>query len=323
MAAAAAVAAGAVAAAATWARGMPQVRRLTKTEMLFDKLKLNKEQKEEAATILSAAMEKAAPTRDLLNKGRMMIANTITGKGSEDDIKKLLGEYTTVSATMTSIEAEAFGKLYALLKPNQQAKAPQAFELMAGMFAGGGMPAAERARRQGRGETIDADSDSVGRTPGVHAGVCPARRWRRWAVGGGGGGMPSGGFGPATRLDRMSEALKLSKDQKKDVKAAMDDAQKEATPIHEQMTKSQLAIAEAIAAGKSKEEVDKAIHSEADLETQMVVDRIAYLREGGRFPGSGPETARRTDRVRHGAWRVQRQELELRPIGQAHNHSTG
>jgi hypothetical protein len=119
---------------------MPQVRRLTKTEMLFEKLKLNKEQKEEAATIISAAMEKAAPTRDLLNRGRMVIANTITGKGSDDEIKKLLGEYASVSATMTSIEAEAFGKLYALLKPNQQAKAPQAFELMAGMFAGGGMP---------------------------------------------------------------------------------------------------------------------------------------------------------------------------------------
>jgi hypothetical protein len=88
--------------------------------------------------------------------------------------------------------------------------------------------------------------------------------------GGGGMGMGGGGFGPATRLDRLSETLKLSKDQKKDVKAAMDDAQKEATPIHEQMTKSHLAIAEAIAAGKSKEEVDKAIHSEADLETQMV-----------------------------------------------------
>ena len=120
--------------------GMPQTRRLTKAEMLFEKLKLNKEQKEEAATILSAAMEKAAPTRDLLNKGRMVIANTITGKGSDDEIKKMLGEYASVSATMTSIEAEAFGKLYALLKPNQQAKAPQAFELMAGMFAGGGMP---------------------------------------------------------------------------------------------------------------------------------------------------------------------------------------
>jgi Spy/CpxP family protein refolding chaperone len=130
--------------------GMPQARRLSKTEMLFDKLKLNKEQKEEAATIISAAMEKAAPTRDLLNKGRMIIANTITGKGSEDEIKKLFGEYVSVSADMTRIEAEAFSKLYALLKPNQQSKAPQAFELMAGMFAGGGMPGGGQGRGRGR-----------------------------------------------------------------------------------------------------------------------------------------------------------------------------
>jgi Spy/CpxP family protein refolding chaperone len=86
---------------------------------------------------------------------------------------------------------------------------------------------------------------------------------------GGGGGVPSMGFGGGTRLDRMSDALKLSKDQKKDVKAAMDDAQKEATPIHDQITKSRLAIAEAIAAGKSQEEIDKAVHSEAELDTQM------------------------------------------------------
>src|SRR5260370_42344680 len=59
------------------------------------------------------------------------------------------------------------------------------------------------------------------------------------------------------------------KDQKKDVKAAMDDAQKEATPIHEQMMQGRLAIAEAIAAGKSQEEIDKAVHSEADLDTQL------------------------------------------------------
>src|SRR5450759_944074 len=86
---------------------------------------------------------------------------------------------------------------------------------------------------------------------------------------GGGGGIPSMGLGGGTRLDRLTEALKLSKDQKKDVKAAMDEAQKEATPIQDQMNKSRLAIAEAIAAGKSKEEVDKAVLGEAELETQM------------------------------------------------------
>ena len=86
---------------------------------------------------------------------------------------------------------------------------------------------------------------------------------------GGGESMPSMGFGGSTRLDRMTEALKLTKDQKKDVKAAMDDAQREATPIHEQMSKKRLAIAEAIAAGKPQEEIDKAVLAEAELVTMM------------------------------------------------------
>ena len=91
--------------------------------------------------------------------------------------------------------------------------------------------------------------------------------------GGGGGGrggsnMPGGAFS-ATRLDRMAEYLKLSKDQKRDVKAAMDDAQKEAAPIHDQIAQSRLAIAEAIAAGKSQEEIDKAVRGEAELDAQL------------------------------------------------------
>src|ERR1039458_8575247 len=75
--------------------------------------------------------------------------------------------------------------------------------------------------------------------------------------GGRGGSNMSGGVGE-TRMDRLTSALKLSKDQRKGIKAAMDDAQKEATPIYEQLPKSHLAIAEAIAAGKSQEEIDKA-----------------------------------------------------------------
>jgi hypothetical protein len=129
---------------------MPQTRRLTRVELLFEKLKLNKEQKEQAVAIISAASEKAAPVREQLNKGRIIIANNITSKGSPDDLKNFMGEYTKVSAAMTGIEAEAFGKLYAILKPNQQTKAPQAFELMAGMFAGG-MPGGGGGRGRGEG----------------------------------------------------------------------------------------------------------------------------------------------------------------------------
>jgi len=75
--------------------------------------------------------------------------------------------------------------------------------------------------------------------------------------------------GSTTRLDRLTDTLKLNKDQKKDIKATLDDAQKEATPLHEQMNKSRLAIAEAVAAGKPKEEIEKAVMAEAEMETQM------------------------------------------------------
>ena len=132
--------------------GMPGgMRRQSKEELLLEKLKLNKDQKEEAMTILSAAREKAVPVRDQLNKGRQIIINLMIQK-REDDVKKIMGDFAVVSAQMTGIETEAFAKIYALLKPNQQAKAPQAFELMAGMFAGGGMPGgAGRGRGQGQG----------------------------------------------------------------------------------------------------------------------------------------------------------------------------
>jgi hypothetical protein len=129
---------GGIANTAGIAGGRAQVPSLTREEMLFDKLKLDKDQREEAARILSTAMEKAAPTRDLLAKGRIAIANAITGKAGDDELKAILGAYTAADATMTGIEAEAFGKLYALLKPNQQSKAPRTFELVTGMFAGGG-----------------------------------------------------------------------------------------------------------------------------------------------------------------------------------------
>jgi len=88
--------------------------------------------------------------------------------------------------------------------------------------------------------------------------------------GGGGGNMGAASFGGSTtRLDRLTDTLKLNKDQKKDIKATLDDAQKEATPLHEQMNKSRLAIAEAVAAGKPKEEIEKAVMAEAEMETQM------------------------------------------------------
>jgi uncharacterized membrane protein len=89
--------------------------------------------------------------------------------------------------------------------------------------------------------------------------------------GGGGGGMSGGGIGFAatSKLDRIEAMLKLDKDQKKALKQTFDDAQKEATPVHEQLNKARLAIGDAVAAGKSQEEVAKAVSAEAAVQVQM------------------------------------------------------
>jgi hypothetical protein len=79
---------------------------------------------------------------------------------------------------------------------------------------------------------------------------------------GGGGGMDrGGGMGasrPTNRMDYLSEMLKLDKDEKKQVKAIMDDGQKEAAPVKEEIAKTRTAIAEAVAAGKGADEIKKA-----------------------------------------------------------------
>ena len=89
--------------------------------------------------------------------------------------------------------------------------------------------------------------------------------------GGRGMDMPSIGFGPTSKLDRITEMLKLDKDQKKALKQNFDEAQKEAVPVHEQISKARVAIGEAVAAGKSQDEIAKAVNAEGALEVQMTM----------------------------------------------------
>ena len=132
---------------------MPRQQRQSKADMLADKLKLKNDQKSEVEKILSNANEKAGPVRTQLAQQRQVVAQAMLAKASADDIKKTLADYATISAQMTGLESDAFAKIYALLKPNQQAKAAQAFEIMAGMFMGspGGGGGMGRGMGRGRG----------------------------------------------------------------------------------------------------------------------------------------------------------------------------
>ena len=127
-------------------------RRQSRLDLLADKLRLKSDQKSEVEKILSAAAEKAGPVRDELTQARRAVAEAMLNKAGDDDIKKVLDNYAAVSAHMTGLEADAFGKIYALLKPNQQGKAAQAFELMAGMFSGGAGGGMGRRGNGGGGE---------------------------------------------------------------------------------------------------------------------------------------------------------------------------
>lgn len=79
---------------------------------------------------------------------------------------------------------------------------------------------------------------------------------------GGMGGGDRGGMGnvgmmsrPSNRMDLISQMLNLNKDQKKQVKSIMDDGQKDAAPVRDEIVKSREAIAEAVASGKKGDEL--------------------------------------------------------------------
>ena len=72
--------------------------------------------------------------RGQLAQVRAALANaTLTGQNA-NEIAKITKSYTTAEALMTGLEVKAFQKIYALLKPNQTSRAPEAFDLMAGIL---------------------------------------------------------------------------------------------------------------------------------------------------------------------------------------------
>src|SRR5260370_38109934 len=71
--------------------GMPRgAQRQTKAEMFAEKLKLNKDQKEEAQKILSEAAQQASPIVQRINNGRLQIAQSILQKKTDEEMKRLM-----------------------------------------------------------------------------------------------------------------------------------------------------------------------------------------------------------------------------------------
>jgi hypothetical protein len=83
----------------------------------------------------------------MLQLRQQLVNLTLENKAAE--MEPVVDEYAVAAAKMAGVEARAFAKVYATLKPNQQSNASQAFAIMAGMF----QPPAPRAPggRGGRG----------------------------------------------------------------------------------------------------------------------------------------------------------------------------
>ena len=117
---------------------MPRMQRQSRLDMIADKLKLTKDQKDEVTKIFDSAQEKAAPLNDQVRNGRNKVTGMlISGKNSGPDWDNVMKAFTAVLAQQEAVETEAFQKVYAALDEKQKPKAGPVFEeLMAGMFAG-------------------------------------------------------------------------------------------------------------------------------------------------------------------------------------------
>jgi hypothetical protein len=118
-------------------------------EVFTEKLKLNKEQASDAGNILAAAAQQAGPIRGQLDKSRADIAGALIEGKSDEEIKKLMDAHSALLTQFDAVAADAFSKIFATLKPNQQSKAGQAFELVPTLFdrAGGGGRRGERRQQ--------------------------------------------------------------------------------------------------------------------------------------------------------------------------------
>lgn len=122
--------------------GTRGAQKQTKADMIIDRLKLNKDQQSEFVTILQASAKDSAQVVQAVLQARNMYATAMINGKSGTDLEPLSKALSEAQFQMTGVEVRTFQKIVALLKPNQMAKAPEAFDEMADIFlpsmSGGG-----------------------------------------------------------------------------------------------------------------------------------------------------------------------------------------
>jgi hypothetical protein len=103
-------------------------------EKMIDRLKLDdKTQAPEVRLLLMDASRDAAPVAQKVLDIRLRLGN-LALQNNLDEMPAATEAYAAAATEMAAIEARAFTKIYAMLKPNQQPNAAPAFAMMAGIF---------------------------------------------------------------------------------------------------------------------------------------------------------------------------------------------
>lgn len=115
-----------------------------------DKLRLDdKVQIPAVETIFTDAARAAQPVNVQLIQLRRRLFDAEAG-GKADEVATAREALAVASARMTMIETEAYQRVFDILKPNQQSKTTEAFELMAGLFQTAPRPSGPTGREAGR-----------------------------------------------------------------------------------------------------------------------------------------------------------------------------
>ena len=218
-----------VAAPAMAQRGRPGI-----ADQLTGLLKLNRSQKANLETILSAVRHELLPVTQEMEKGRDVVAQAMIAVKSQEEIDSLLKTYSALAAEMTTIQTKAFARICAALNPGQLARAGQAFAVLT------------------RVDGLALVHEEGPQFPSQHAGIDISALERQ-----------------ISKFDLIVGSLNLNGGQRKLVQAVLDDTQKETAPLRDEILRTRPQIGEAVAACKSQDEIKPAVESYAALASQM------------------------------------------------------
>ncbi len=103
-------------------------------QFLAGQLGLPDAQKAQAKEIFSAARDQAKPLTDQLRQGHEAMTAAVKANRPDSELDQLAQKQGALMGQLSAIHAKAFAKFYAMLTPEQQAKADKLHEQFRGML---------------------------------------------------------------------------------------------------------------------------------------------------------------------------------------------